>query len=116
EPMSPLYANVTRTLPPRTVPVPTNAANVWGTRVPVVTIMTAAGEIIRSTLASSLLEYYAGYTGGVFHSHWSKNALQEQLSKIASEIQSQYELAYVRDGIAHAGFHRIQVPGNRPGA
>jgi VWFA-related protein len=116
EPMSPLDANVTRPLPPGSVPVPSTSANVYGTPVPVVPIMIATGEIIRSTLASSLLEYYAGYTGGVFHSHWSKNALQEQLSKIASEIQSQYELAYVPDAIGHAGFHRIQVQVNRPGA
>ena len=70
---------------------------------------------VRSTLASSLLEFYAGYTGGVFHSHWSKTALQEQLSKIASEVHSQYELAYVPDTLSQTGFHRIEVQVKRPG-
>ena len=117
EPLSPLDANVTRPLPPGVVPTPTNAAKVWNPNsVPVIPIVVATGEVIRSTLASSLLEYYAGYTGGVFRSHWSQTALQEQLSKIASEIQSQYELAYVPDHLNQPGFHRIQVEVNRPGA
>jgi VWFA-related protein len=115
EPMSPLDANMTRPLPPGMVPTPTNSANVYSTPIPAVPIMTAAGQIIRSTVASSLLEFYAGYTGGVFHSHWSESALQEQLNRIASEIQSQYELAYVPAAINQPGFHRIEVEVNRPG-
>lgn len=112
---SPLDTNVARPLPPGTVPTPTNSERVWGTPVPVVPILIATGQIIRSALASSLLEFYAGYTGGVFLSHWSKTALQTQLSRIASEIQSQYELAYVPDTLNQAGFHRIQVEVKRPG-
>jgi len=97
------------------VPTPTNSENVWGTPIPGVPIMIAAGEIIRSALASSLLEMYAGYTGGVFYSHWSKKALQEQLNKIASEVHSQYELAYIPDHLSREGFHRIEVRVKRPG-
>src|SRR5438552_920125 len=118
QPESPLDTNVTRPLPPGTVPTPPPSAQVWGTPVPVVPIMIATGQIIRSTLASSLLEFYAGYTGGVFHSHWSKTALQEQLSRIASEVHSQYELAYVPDTLSQTGqtgFHRIEVQVKRPG-
>jgi VWFA-related protein len=112
---SPLDTNVTRPLPPGTVPTPTNSERVYGTPIPVVPIMIATGQIIRSALASSLLEFYAGYTGGVYFSHWSKTALQEQLSRIASEIQSQYELAYAPDTLNQSGFHRIQVEVRRPG-
>ena len=115
QPESPLDTNVTRPLPPGTVPTPTTSEQVWGTPIPVVPIMIATGQVIRSTLASSLLEFYAGYTGGVFHSHWSKTALQEQLSRIASEVHSQYELAYVPDTLSQTGFHRIEVQVKRPG-
>src|SRR5439155_20299475 len=56
QPESPLDTNVTRPLPPGTVPTPTTSAQVWGTPIPAVPIMIATGQIIRSTLASSLLE------------------------------------------------------------
>lgn len=115
-PMSPLDANVARPLPGGIAPTPTNSQNVWDPpALPVVPIVVAGGEIIRSALAHSLLEFYAGYTGGVFLKHWSKTALQQQLSKIASEIQSQYELAYVPDTLNQSGFHRIEVQVERPG-
>jgi VWFA-related protein len=114
-PPSPLDTNVTRPLPPGTAPTPTASTNVYDTPIPVVDIMVATGEIIRSTIASSLLESYAGYTGGVFYSHWKKKAVEEQLSRIASEVHSQYELAYVPDTLAQPGFHRIQVQVLRPG-
>ncbi len=114
-PQSPLDTNVTRPLPPGVPPTPTNSENVYGTPIPVVPIVIATGEIIRSVLASSLLEYYAGYTGGVFYAHWSKRALEQQLTRVASEIHSQYELAYVPDTLTQAGFHRIEVQVRRPG-
>ena len=115
QPQDPLISNVTRPLPPGMVPTPTNSENVWGTPIQGVPIMIATGEIIRSALASSLLEMYAGYTGGVFYSHWSKKALQDQLNKVASEIHSQYELAYIPDDLTLEGFHRIEVRVKRPG-
>ena len=115
QPQDPLNTNVARPLPPGMVPTPTNSENVWGTPIPGVPIMIAAGEIIRSALASSLLEMYAGYTGGVFYSHGSRKALQEQLNKLASEIHSQYELAYIPDHLSQEGFHRIEVRVTRPG-
>jgi VWFA-related protein len=111
----PLDTNVTRPLPPGGVPTPTASANVYDTPVPIVDIVTATGEVIRSALASSLLEYYAGYTGGVFYKHWKKKALEDQLSRIAMEIHSQYELAYVPDTLKQGGFHKIDVQVHRPG-
>jgi len=111
----PLDTNVTRPLPPGGVPTPSASANVYDTPVPIVDIVTATGEVIRSALASSLLEYYAGYTGGVFYKHWKKKALEDQLSRIATEIHSQYELAYVPDTLTQGGFHKIDVKVHRPG-
>ncbi len=112
---SPLDANVTRPLPPGVPQTPTNAENIYIAPVPVVPIMTAAGETIRSTLASSLLEYYAGYTGGVYRGHWKKKTLEEQLSRIATEINGQYELAYIPGNLSEMGFHRLEVRVQRPG-
>jgi VWFA-related protein len=111
----PLDTNVTRPLPPGTVPTPSTSVHVYDAPVPVVDILVATGQIIRSSLASNLLEFYAGYTGGVFYSHWSKKKVEEQLARIAAEIHSQYELAYVPDTVAQSGFHRIQVQVRRPG-
>ena len=42
-------------------------------------------------------------------------ALRDELSKIAEEIHSQYELAYVPDNLTDSGFHQIQVRVQRPG-
>ena len=112
---SPLDANVTRPLPPGMPQTPTNSERVYSTPIPAVPILTAAGETIRSTLASSLLEYYAAYTGGVYHLHWKKKTLEEQLSRMATEINAQYELAYVPDNLSEMGFHRLEVRVQRPG-
>jgi VWFA-related protein len=112
---SPLDTNVTRSGPPGAIQGPATAESIYETPIPPVPIIIASGEIIRSTVASSLLEFYAGYTGGVFHKHWSKGALQEQLSKIATEIHSQYDLAYKPDTLGKPGFHRIEVEVDRPG-
>jgi len=114
-PPNPLDTNVTRPLPPNTPRTPTNADAVYSTPIPIVPIILATGEIIRSAVASSLLEFYSGYTGGVFYSHWSKKAVQDQLSRIASEIHSQYELAYIPDTLSQPGFHRIEVRVQRSG-
>ncbi|HLY63527.1 MAG TPA: VWA domain-containing protein [Terriglobia bacterium] len=112
---TPLDNNVALPTPPNTIPTPTESADVYRTPVPVIPIMVASGEVIRSALAKSTLEFFAGYTGGVFYSHWSDKKLQDQLNRIASEIQSQYELAYVPDTSGDASFHRIEVHVNRRG-
>ena len=114
-PQNPLDTNVARPLPPGTVHTPTHSENVYGPIIPDVPILVAAGKIIRSARAESLLEVYAGYTGGVFYTHWSKKALQEQLSRVASEIHSQYEIAYVPDTLDQTGFHRIEIQVRRSG-
>jgi Ca-activated chloride channel homolog len=115
QPFSPLDANVARPLPPGIPPTATNSNRVWETPTDLGSIIGAAGEIIRSEVSRSTLEYYAAYTGGVYYGHWSKNALQEQLSRTASEVHSQYEIAYAPNTLADIGFHRIKVEVAEPG-
>jgi len=101
--------------PPGEIHTPTSSSNEHSTPIAGIPIMSAAGEVMHDTLASNPLESYASYTGGVFYSHWSEKALQPQLNKIASEIHSQYQLAYVPDTNGQGGFHRIEVRVNRAG-
>jgi VWFA-related protein len=113
-PMDPLNANVTRPQPPGTVPTATNADKVWGTPIQGVPILTAAGETISSEFLKNTLEYYAGFTGGVYYSHWSSTKLQDQLDRIGDEVHSQYEIAYRPTTLAQTGFHRIDVEVEKP--
>jgi len=112
--VSPLDPIVRQPGPPGMAATPSNEQIIYDTPIPPVPVVVASGEIIRSTLLKdSLLEYYCGYTGGVYDRHWSKGALQEQLNKLATEIHSQYDLAYVPDS-TKPGFHRIEVEVDRP--
>jgi VWFA-related protein len=77
--------------------------------IPVIPIVTETGDVIQSAATKSVLEAYCGYTGGVDYSHWSAKTLQKQLTKIALEINSQYELAYSPSTLSQTGFHRLQV-------
>jgi len=112
---SPLDQNVSRPTPSGQPPTPSASDATYGTPVEGIPILTDAGRIIRSKFAKNLLEYYAGYTGGVFYSHWKEKALQNQLQQVASEIQSQYELGYVPNTLGQMGFHRLQVNVSRRG-
>ena len=80
--------------------------------IPVIPIVTESGDVIRSAAAKSALEAYAGYTGGVDYSHWSNKKLQKQLTQVALEINSQYELAYVPTTLGQTGFHRLRIEVN----
>jgi VWFA-related protein len=115
QPMDPLDANVTRPTAPGTVPTSTNASDTYGMPVPGIPILTALGETVSSELLKNALEQYAGYTGGVYYSHWSKTKLQDQLNRICSEVHTQYELAYAPNTLSEAGFHRIVVRVDKPG-
>ncbi len=59
--------------------------------------------------ARSLVRQYANATGGVSYSHWTKGGLQNQIQRMALEINSQYILAYMPSTLNQTGFHRIQV-------
>ncbi len=109
--------NMGRPAAPNQAPLPSNVENNWDVpTLPIVPLILASGEMIRSVVAKSALEFYAGYTGGVCYAHWSTKAVQDELNRIASEIQSQYEIAYVPHAPpSENGFHRIQVHVDRSG-
>lgn len=115
QPMDPLDANVARPTAPGTVPTSTNASDTWGTPVPGIPILTALGETVSSEFLKNSLEGYAGFTGGVYYSHWSKTTLQDQLNRICSEVHTQYELTYIPNTLSQSGFHRIQIRIEKPG-
>ena len=116
----PLATNMALPTPPNMPATPSNVENNWpasgeGPNLPIIPLLLASGEMIRSTVAKSALEFYAGYTGGLSYGSWSKKPLQDELNKIADEIQSQYEIAYVPHAPSPNGFHRIEVRVDRSG-
>jgi VWFA-related protein len=115
-PPNPLDVNMGHPAPPNTAPTPSSAENTYEVpQLPIVPLILAGGEMIRSTVAKNALEFYAGYTGGVCYASWSKKPLQDELNRIANEIQSQYEIAYVPHAPSANGFHRIEVRVDRRG-
>jgi len=120
-PPDPLAVNMALPAPPNMAPTVSNVANAWpgssqnAPELPVVPLILASGELIRSVVAKTPLELYAGYTGGLNYGAWSKKPMQDELNRIADEIQSQYEIAYVPHAPSANGFHRIEVHVDRGG-
>jgi len=103
--------------PPSMPQTASNVENNWdsGANLPIVPLILASGEMIRSVVAKDPLEFYAGFTGGLSYGAWSKKPMQDELNRIADEIQSQYEIAYVPHAPDNNGFHRIEVHVDRSG-
>ena len=112
-----LASSVALPAPPNMAQTPSNVENNWynGANLPIVPLFLASGEMIRSIVAKDPLEFYAGYTGGLSYGAWSKKPMQDELNKIADEIQRQYEIAYVPHAPDNNGFHRIEVHVDRSG-
>ncbi len=102
-------SNPMPSMPTAGSPTPGMSSTAYDTPVPLVSIVDATGKMVKSVAFKHLMEYYAGYTGGVFYGNWKKDELPDLLSKIASEVNSQYELTYVPDTLTQPGFHRIDV-------
>jgi VWFA-related protein len=66
-------------------------------------------ELGRSALRRNALQQYAEFTGGVVYKHWKARTLQDQLQKIAVEVNSEYTLTYVPNTLNKTGFHPIRV-------
>jgi VWFA-related protein len=116
-PQNTLSTNMALPTPPNRPPQPSAIEDTYyeGAQLPIVPLILASGEMIRSVVAKTALEFYAGYTGGVCYARWSPSALQDELNRIASEIQSQYEIAYVPHAPGGNGFHRLVVRVDRRG-
>lgn len=107
---------VGRPTPPGMAPTPSLSQTTYSAPIPIVPILLATGETVKSTVFKSSLEYFAGYSGGVYYQKWGKSTVQQTLNRIATEIHGQYELAYYPDNLSQTGFHRIVVQVRRPGA
>ena len=114
-PTTPENANVTMPAHPGTPNTPSSSMATFGVSVPVTDAIPPAVRGVQSTVLSNDAESYAKYTGGIFYSQWSPKALQANLSYIATDIHSQYLLAYVPDDLSQTGFHRLEVKVRRPG-
>ncbi|HTV56129.1 MAG TPA: VWA domain-containing protein [Terriglobia bacterium] len=64
--------------------------------------------------AKSLLQQYAALSGGIAYNHWWRGGLENQIQRIALEVNSQYILAYAPNDLKQIGFHRLQVTVNEP--
>lgn len=94
---------------------PSTDMGTFGVTVPATGAIRPAIRGTQSLVFSNDAEAYAQYTGGIFYSQWSTQALQDHLSKIAADVHSQYLLTYVPDNLSETGFHRVEVKVGRKG-
>jgi VWFA-related protein len=109
--------SVARGMPPNSAPTPTNEENIWDTSdIPIISILLGLGEEAKKPIFKDSMIYFARYSGGQSYQKWGKDTVQEALNHIATEIHSQYELAYAPTTPIQPGFHKIEVEVRRPGA
>jgi len=109
--------SVARPVSPNLAPTPTAVDNMWNTAdIPIVSILLGLGEEAKKPLFKSSLQYFARYSGGTYFQKWGKDTVQQALNQIATEIHSQYELAYAPTTPIQPGYHKIEVEVRRPGA
>jgi len=109
--------SVARSMPPNSAPTPTVEENTWDTAdVNIVGILLGLGEEAKKPLFKDSMIYFARYSGGRSYQKWGKDTVQQALNEIATEIHSQYELAYAPIKPIEPGFHKIEVQVRRPGA
>jgi VWFA-related protein len=111
---NPIYANVAGPSLPGRPSTPTSMQQSQGTSANIGPALSAAARLAKSQVIRNDAESYCRYTGGVFYAQWSSEALQVHLNEIASELHSQYELAYVPDDLSKLGFHQILIKVTRP--
>ena len=109
--------SVGRTMGPNQAQTPTNQEATWDTAdIPIMSILLGLGEQAKKPLFKSSLQYFSRYSGGTYFQKWGKDTVQQALNTIATEIHSQYELAYSPSNKTQVGFHKIEVSVRRPGA
>jgi VWFA-related protein len=109
--------SVARGMPPNVAPTPTASENIWDTAdVNIVSILLGLGEEAKKPLFKDSMIYFARYSGGRSYQKWGKDTVQQALNDIATDIHSQYELAYAPTKPIQPGFHKIEVEVRRPGA
>ncbi len=114
-PTAPENANVALPGSPGVPNTPSTSMGTFGVTAPATGAIKAAIHGVPEIVFSNDLQSYARYTGGIFYSQWSSNALQVHLSEIASDIHSQYLLAFVPNDLSERGFHRLEVKVSKHG-
>ena len=79
-----------------------------GGRINLLGILLGLGEAAKKPIIKDSMIYFARYSGGQSYQKWGKDTVQEALNRIATEIHSQYELAYAPYDSDRAG-----LPQNR---
>jgi VWFA-related protein len=117
EPMNPPTSaeNASGAVPPQPgrPTSPSSNMGTFGVTTPITGAIRPAIRAPQSILFSNDAEAYAAYTGGIFYSQWSSQALQGHLSRIAADVHSQYLITYVPNNLSETGFHRVEVKVNR---
>ena len=119
-PENPLDLNMARPVPPGRPQTPaTNQTYNEPMNTQILPLISESTQAARGAASKvlpweSLLETYANYTGGLTYTHWNVATLQNQLSRVALDVTSQYMLAYVPSDFKQTGFHRIVVRIDQP--
>jgi hypothetical protein len=109
--------SVARSMPPNVAPTPTNAEDIWDPdNINIVSILLGLGEEAKKPIFKDSMIYFARYSGGQSYQKWGRDTVQQALNRIATEIHSQYEIAYAPPTPIAVGFHSIRVEVRRPGA
>jgi VWFA-related protein len=109
--------SVARPMGPNMAPTPTNEGNIWDTSdVNLFGILLGLGEEAKKPIFKDSMIYFSRYSGGQSYQKWGKDTVQQALNQIATEIHSQYELAYAPTKPISLGYHKIEVQVRRPGA
>ncbi|MFZ0960863.1 MAG: VWA domain-containing protein [Terriglobia bacterium] len=109
--------SVGRPMGPNQAPTPTVEEDTWDTAdVNIVGILLGLGEEVKKPFFKDSMIYFARYSGGQSYQKWGKDTVQQALNHIATEIHSQYELAYSPTAPIQPGFHKIEVEVRRPRA
>jgi len=102
---------------PNSPPTPTAEENTWETGdINIVGILLGLAEEAKKPIFKDSMIYFAHYSGGQSYQKWGKDTVQQALNQIATEIHSQYELAYAPPKPIDLGYHTIKVEVRRPGA
>lgn len=108
--------SVARSMPPNQPATPTYEENTWDTSdINIMSILLGLGEQAKKPILKDSMIYFARYSGGRSYQKWGKDTVQQALNEIATEIHSQYELAYSPTPPVATGFHSIKVEVRRPG-
>jgi VWFA-related protein len=108
-PNNPMDIDVARPMPPGMPATPDMSARVYETPIPLGKLANEGVSRAKNVVSKTDLAFLASFTGGAYYSQWSSEKLQDDLDHIASEVHSQYELAYVPNDLTQTGFHRIEV-------